>query len=85
MIYYGIFLNWGLFIFNLLPIPPLDGSHVFLGACKTHPSYRILEKWGMIVIFGILLLESQTGLDIIPLGPVINSLVDFSLKLFGYQ
>ncbi len=25
---YGVLLNWVLIIFNLLPIPPLDGSHV---------------------------------------------------------
>jgi len=25
---YGVYLNWILIIFNLLPIPPLDGSHV---------------------------------------------------------
>jgi Zn-dependent protease len=25
---YGVYLNWILIVFNLLPIPPLDGSHV---------------------------------------------------------
>ncbi|HMF87871.1 MAG TPA: site-2 protease family protein, partial [Gemmatimonadaceae bacterium] len=25
---FGVFLNWILIVFNLLPIPPLDGSHV---------------------------------------------------------
>jgi Zn-dependent protease len=25
---YGVFLNWILIVFNLIPIPPLDGSHV---------------------------------------------------------
>jgi Zn-dependent protease len=29
MLYYGMFLNLVLAFFNLLPIPPLDGSHVF--------------------------------------------------------
>ncbi len=85
MVYYGIFINWGLFVFNLLPIPPLDGSHVFLGGCKNHPSYKSLEKWGIIGLFVVLLLESQTSLDIIPLGPVIHYLGDFSLKIFGYS
>lgn len=45
MLYYGIIVNWGLFVFNLIPLPPLDGSHVFLSRCKNHPSYRSLEKW----------------------------------------
>lgn len=25
---YAIFINWGLFVFNLIPLPPLDGSHI---------------------------------------------------------
>lgn len=28
MMFYGILLNFSLVVFNLLPIPPLDGSHV---------------------------------------------------------
>lgn len=83
MLYYGVFLNWGLFVFNLIPLPPLDGSHVFLGNCKNHPSYMSLEKWGTIGLFAILLLESQTGLDILPITPVINFLGDMSLRMFG--
>ena len=29
MLLYGVFINLGLAAFNLIPIPPLDGSHVF--------------------------------------------------------
>ena len=85
MVYYGIFINWGLFIFNLIPIPPLDGSHVFLNSCKNHPGYASLQKWWTIGLFAILILESQTGLDILPISPVINYLGEWSLKIFGYQ
>lgn len=28
ILWYGVFLNVFLFLFNLLPIPPLDGSHI---------------------------------------------------------
>jgi len=45
MLYYGIFINWGLFVFNLLPIPPLDGSHVFLSKYKASPFYMEMERW----------------------------------------
>ena len=27
---YAIYINWGLFIFNMIPLPPLDGSHLLL-------------------------------------------------------
>jgi Zn-dependent protease len=54
----GIFLNLVLILFNLVPIPPLDGSHVFyhllppgLGA-----RYRAFGQYGMILVFGFLFL-----------------------------
>ncbi len=28
IIHYAIYINWGLFVFNLIPLPPLDGSHL---------------------------------------------------------
>lgn len=34
-LFYTAFLNMWLFIFNMLPIPPLDGSKVFLGLFNT--------------------------------------------------
>jgi Zn-dependent protease len=85
MIYYGIFINWGLFLFNILPIPPLDGSHVFLGSCKNHPSYASLEKYWIIWLFIIFFIQSQTGLVILPISTFTSHIAIFFLKLFGYS
>lgn len=65
-----IFLNVSLAIFNLLPIPPLDGSKILLGVLPGDLSWQIEEifrEYGMILL--ILLL--------IPLGgsPLIARLV----------
>lgn len=49
----GVWLNALLGIFNLIPIPPLDGAKVigpFLPAALRHRLYS-LEPWGFLVIY----------------------------------
>lgn len=48
----AVILNLGLGIFNLLPIPPLDGSKVFASLLSDEMMYRILawERYGFILI-----------------------------------
>ena len=52
MMFFGIFLNYVLAIFNLIPLPPLDGSHIFyhllppaLGA-----RYRAIGRYGFLLL-----------------------------------
>ena len=51
LIFFGLIrLNFVLAFFNLLPIPPLDGSRLFLSFLPFE--YQIfLEQWGIIFIF----------------------------------
>lgn len=54
--YTGMLLNLGLAFFNLLPIPPLDGSRLvryFLQGSAFH-FYTQLERYGFIVLFALL-------------------------------
>lgn len=53
---YGIFLNVILILFNLLPIPPLDGSHVFkyLLPAPLARIYRRIAGFGVLVLIGCL-------------------------------
>lgn len=51
------YINIALFVFNLIPIPPLDGSHVFF-ALWPQQSYQvraILEQYGFLILFAIIL------------------------------
>ena len=74
-------LNLLLGIFNLLPIPPLDGSKVFslLLPEDTARSYLSIGAYGMFILF-FLLLFPIGGFS---LGSLIGSLLDFSLRLLG--
>jgi Zn-dependent protease len=58
MMMWGVWLNLILCCFNLIPIPPLDGSHLFyhllppgLGA-----RYRSMQRFGIIPLLAIMLL-----------------------------
>jgi Zn-dependent protease len=58
MAHYGIIINLVLALFNLLPIPPLDGSHVFyyLLPPRLGAQYRALGQYGMIFLLLFLFL-----------------------------
>lgn len=50
-------VNAFLMLFNLIPIPPLDGSHVLLVFLEHRPDItRVLERYGMFILIGIMLL-----------------------------
>jgi Zn-dependent protease len=57
MAYYGVVANVGLIVFNLLPIPPLDGSHVMyhLLPPQLGQQYRKLYPYGMFILWGLVL------------------------------
>lgn len=64
MLRYGIFINLLLVVFNLIPIPPLDGSHVmkYLLPPRVAEQYVRVGMYGMaillvLVIFGGSLLQ----------------------------
>lgn len=56
MMVYGIWLNLVLCFFNLIPIPPLDGSHLLYHALppKAGSWYRGLRQLGYLPLFIIL-------------------------------
>ncbi|MGH7673968.1 MAG: site-2 protease family protein [Gemmatimonadales bacterium] len=61
MWFYGMWLNLVLAFFNLIPIPPLDGSHVFYHLLPPEIGlrYRQLYAFGFIPIMLVVLLLPQ--------------------------
>lgn len=65
MLYITAYLSIALAIFNIIPIPPLDGSKV-LFSCISDRAYTKLmyyERYGMIILLVLVLLLSRTNLD----------------------
>ena len=62
---YGILINFALMIFNLIPIPPLDGSHVFyhLLPPRLGAQYRQVGQYGMLILFALLFFTGFTFLS----------------------
>jgi Zn-dependent protease len=54
---YGVVLNWALIVFNLIPIPPLDGSHVmkYLLPPAWSLQYTYLgARFGFLILIGLM-------------------------------
>ena len=58
MLVYGIWLNLVLGFFNLIPVPPLDGSHLFYHLLPPRAGnwYRGLQRFGYLPIFALMFL-----------------------------
>ncbi|MEO7455662.1 MAG: site-2 protease family protein [Gemmatimonadaceae bacterium] len=56
MLSIGVMLNFGLIVFNLLPIPPLDGSHVMKYLLPRPLAVRYVQfsRYGLLVLFLLL-------------------------------
>jgi Zn-dependent protease len=81
MLVFGVLLNFTLAIFNLVPIPPLDGSHLLYHALPPAwgARFRRLGRFGFVVIFALFLVP---GLWDVVLWPV-DALTRGALSLVG--
>jgi Zn-dependent protease len=64
----GVIINLALAIFNLIPVPPLDGSKILLGLLPYYQAYRYakLESYGPILLL-ILVLSGIIGKVLFPI------------------
>jgi Zn-dependent protease len=74
MFYYVVQINIMLAIFNLLPIPPLDGSWILFKILPYGPTFEkvkiFLQQYGLIILIFLLFFNGLSGL-----GGLINYIV----------
>ena len=73
-----VWINVSLFIFNLIPIPPLDGSKILAGVLPYNMSVRysnVMQQWGFLLF--MLMIVSRAGSYI--MSPPVNWIVGILL------
>jgi len=81
-IWYGVFLNVFLFAFNILPIPPLDGSHILFDLFPNRITARLLG-FGFYGSFILLIFIYSPLWNIFM--KLVNSILGLFLLIGGYE
>lgn len=76
----AILVNLGFFIFNIIPIPPLDGSRVLYALAPefVRRGMEAIERFGIIFIFLIVLVASSV------IGLFISTATNFFIDVFSH-
>ena len=70
-----VLLNCVLFVFNLMPVPPLDGSHILKNAINMKAeTYYNLSKYGFIILLVLI--------NIPPFQIFMSTLIHYSSNVF---
>jgi Zn-dependent protease len=83
VLYYFVQINLLLMVFNLIPIPPLDGSKVLFAFLDRRTEYQVrpfLEQYGFIILIALLFFPPGNSIGGQIIRPIINA---FSSLLVG--
>ena len=76
----SVSVNLGFFVFNMIPLPPLDGSRVLyvLAPEFVRKGMNFIERFGIMFIFLIILIAGSS------IGFFMSFIINFFISLFGY-
>ncbi len=82
MLLFSIRISLLLAFFNLIPLFPLDGSHILKGLLPYEyvASYENLSRYSPFILLGLVILGQQGGVSI--LGSILGPPVNFFSRLF---
>lgn len=81
----GILVNVVMFVFNLFPLPPLDGGRVLVGLLPYKQAELVsrIEPWGFFIVMGLVIAGVLSKLWMLPLMGVTYSVIDVVLTPFA--
>ena len=81
----GVWINVLLFVFNLLPLPPLDGGRIAVGLLPQQQSNLLarVEPYGFYIVLALLVTNIIYPLWLKPVGGLTMSLIALLLQPFG--
>lgn len=76
---YAVVINLGFFVFNMIPLPPLDGSRVLyaLAPDSVRRGMEYVEQYGLLFVFAFVLLVSNY------IGQYISVVIQFFIDVFS--
>jgi Zn-dependent protease len=79
---YTVIVNIGFFVFNMIPLPPLDGSRVLYALAPefVRRGMEAIEQYGLVFVFAIVLLGSSIIGSLMQ--TVILAILDLFAKIF---
>ena len=84
--YYFYFINLGLCVFNILPIPPLDGFHVasclFMRSIGPKP-FMFLQKYGFVILIVLLMTNWLDGIMSSAVNFLMSGMMNICAAIYG--
>ena len=79
------FINVVLAVFNALPVPPLDGSHLYMSVLvERHPTIAVaLSRYGFLLLIVVIFAGRFAGANLLPIASVSRTVLDWMFELVG--
>ena len=77
----GVLVNVVMFVFNLFPVPPLDGGRILVGLLPWRQAVAVsrIEPWGFYIVMALVLTKVINTFWMLPLMGVSYDLIDLLL------
>ncbi len=82
IVQYVMIINILLFIFNMIPIPPLDGSRIITALFNRNRAFvQNYNRYGVYVLLGLLMMDRFFNIDILPISRIMSSILRLMISL----